>query len=234
MRGLSSLKEFSIKRGDDELTTHLNAKLQENGGKVLVHAKCSREHIDDKKIKRHVTTDTTNGTPKKKKFRSQQPNFDWKNNCLFCGDGIPEQHRKKKIKDDTVKIVGGKLESAELIYKTHTRCLERSHTIASTVLRGLSDCLDLVASEARYHTLCHVRYFRNDPSVNKHAGRPNTSTMQEAFDELCISFETDSELFTLDELRDKMVQIRIKQKSQERYKENIFFIELSERKNVVF
>ena len=33
-----------------------------------------------------------------------------------------------------------------------------------------------------------------------------TSTMQNAFDEICISLETDSELFTLDELRYKMVK----------------------------
>ena len=85
-------------------------------------------------MKRHVATDTTNGTPKKKKLRSQHSNFDWKNNCLFCGDGIAEQHRKKKIKDDAVVIVGGKLELVELIDKTPPRCLEQSDTIASTVL----------------------------------------------------------------------------------------------------
>ena len=42
-RGLSSLKEFSIKQGNDELTKHLNANLRENGGKALAHAKCHRE-----------------------------------------------------------------------------------------------------------------------------------------------------------------------------------------------
>ena len=53
---------------------------------------------------------------------------------FFCGDGIAEQHRKKKIKDDAVVIVGGKLELVELIDKTPPRCLEQSDTIASTVL----------------------------------------------------------------------------------------------------
>ena len=37
---------------------------------------------------------------------------------FFCGDGIPEQHRKKKNQDDTVRIVNAKLESTELINKT--------------------------------------------------------------------------------------------------------------------
>ena len=63
-RGLSSLKEFSVKQGDDELTKYLNVKLQENDGNVLLHAKCCREYIDDKRIQRHVTTNTTNGSPK--------------------------------------------------------------------------------------------------------------------------------------------------------------------------
>ena len=55
--------------------------------------------------------------------------------------------------------------------------------------------------------------------------------MQEAFDEICISLETDSELFTLNELRGTMVKAygtdvymvkQTKQKLQECYKENIF------------
>ena len=70
-RGLSSLKRFSIKQGDNKLTKHLNAKLQENGDKILVHAKCRHEYIDDKRIKHHVTTKTANGTPTKKKLHSQ-------------------------------------------------------------------------------------------------------------------------------------------------------------------
>ena len=66
--------------------------------------------------------------------------------------------------------------------------------------------------------------------------------MQEAFDEICISLETDSELFTLNELRGTMVKAygtdvymvkQTKQKLQECYKENIFFTELSGQKNVV-
>lgn len=73
------LKEFSINQSDDELKKHFNAKLQENGGKVLVHTKRCREFIDDKRIMRNVTTYTTNGTRNrnwKKKLLSQQPNFD--------------------------------------------------------------------------------------------------------------------------------------------------------------
>ena len=82
-RGLSSLKEFSINQSDDELKKHFNAKLQENGGKVLLHTKRCREFIDNKRIMRNVTTYTTNGTPKKKKLLSQQPNFDWKIIAFF-------------------------------------------------------------------------------------------------------------------------------------------------------
>ena len=78
----------------------------------------------------------------------------------------------------------------------------------------------------RDHNLAHVCFFWNDPSVKKYAGRLNTSTKQEALDEICISLERDSELFTLDELRNKMVKAcgadvytvkRIKQKLQEFY-----------------
>ena len=61
--------------------------------------------------------------------------------------------------------------------------------------------------------------------MNKYAGRPNTSTIQEALDEICVSLERDSELLDLDELINKMVEAcgtdvsvkRIKQKLQEFY-----------------
>ena len=62
--------------------------------------------------------------------------------------------------------------------------------------------------------------------MNKYTGRPNTLTIQEALDEICISLERDSELLDLDELRNKMVEAcgadaytvkRIKQKLQEFY-----------------
>lgn len=78
--------------------------------------------------------------------------------------------------------------------------------------------------------------------MNKYAGRPNTSTIQKALDEICMSLEKDSELLDLDDLRNKMVKAceadvdtvkRIKQKLQEFYQENIFFAELNGRKNVV-
>ena len=42
--------------------------------------------------------------------------------------------------------------------------------------------------------------------MNKYAGRPNTLTIQEALDEICISLERDSELLDLHELRNKMVE----------------------------
>ena len=62
--------------------------------------------------------------------------------------------------------------------------------------------------------------------MKKYAERLNTSTKLEALDEICISLKRDSELFTLDELRNKMVKAcgadvytvkRIKQKLQEFY-----------------
>ena len=59
---------------------------------------------------------------------------------------------------------------------------------------------------------------------------------------MCSWLVNETELLTLDEIRAKMIEIsnekvytvkRIKQKLRDRYRDNIFFAEISGRKNVV-
>ena len=115
----------------------------------------------------------------------------------------------------------------------------------------LQNCIDLVAVEAFYHKSCHCRFYfnKNNPSMpvaDKLGGRPIDESMHETFMKLCqwLEKESESELFTLDELHEEMQSIsprngsmysikRLKQKLQDHYKELLFFAEFKGRKNVV-
>ena len=74
-------------------------------------------------------------------------------------------------------------------------------------------------------------------------GRPVDESMQQWFQMLCIWLEVDAELYTLQELRNKMAEMvgndsvyslkRLKQKLQEKFKEQLYFTEIDGRANVV-
>ena len=78
--------------------------------------------------------------------------------------------------------------------------------------KRLSICTDLVADEAVYYAQCHAQFFLNTRSADGNRGRPECPKMSSA------------EVYGIK---------RIKQKLQEKYKENIFFAELSGRNKVV-
>ena len=73
--------------------------------------------------------------------------------------------------------------------------------------------------------------------------RPVDESMQQWFQMLCIWLEVDAELYTLQELYNKMAEMagndsvyslkRLKQKLQEKYKEQLYFAEIDGRANVV-
>ena len=125
-----------------------------------------------------------------------------------------------------------------------TKCDERNDTFASDVQKRLSICGNLVASKAVYHSHCHVRFFFNKPTdAYKTPGQSQCPKMEATFNEICPWLEKENELLTFDEIRAKMIEIsdeekytvkRIKQKLQDRYKDNIFFAKISGRKNVAY
>ena len=138
--------------------------------------------------------------------------------------------------------VGGKEESVLLIKKIRKRCDERDDNFASNVRNRLSVCTDLVAAEAVYHTHCYAKFFLDIPNATGIRGRPECPKMLAAFNLTCDWLENEIDLFTLEDFWMKMKEVsdeevygvkRIKQKLQEKYKDNIFFSEVSGRKNVV-
>ena len=108
--------------------------------------------------------------------------------------------------------------------------------------KQLSICTDLVADEAVYHAEWHAQFFLNTRSADGNQDRPECPKMQAVFNLTCDWLETEIDLFSYENFPLKMEEVpsdetcsvkRIKQKLQKMYKENLFFAEVSGRKNVV-
>ena len=242
-RGLLNLLEFSKKREDANLTSYLeNLKPTDV---VRVHAQCRREYVDPTRtFKRSPPPDLHQFSPKK--LRSNQPSFQWKTACFFCDgkirktiDGSDERHPDRH--DPTVRHVRGKLQSVEMVNLVRKRCLARNDLLGSKVLTRLSSISDLVVEKAVYHSICYAQFF-NDDDHPKAKGRPVNNDQQQAFNIMCEWLENENELYTLQELYEKMENVsaglvygtkRLKQKLKEKYGELIFFAEMCGRKDVV-
>ena len=80
-RGLSKLIEFSKRHADEELHEYLMTK----SDKVLVHSKCRRDYVDEKRFaqqqKRKHDNETDDAELKAPKLlRSKVGTFSWKTN----------------------------------------------------------------------------------------------------------------------------------------------------------
>jgi hypothetical protein len=172
--------------------------------------------------------------------------------CFLCADSVTDVQQIRKASTLGIKVT--LLEHCGL---------RGPDEWSDMVLSRLNSCNDLVAEEAVYHVRCYSRFTRNKtlkPSVLP--GRPEDVVMFKLFGSLCewLESNSDCELYTLDELRQHMVEEyvsnfcdmnvglsdrssdadnavysvkQIKRKLRERYKQHIFFAEVAGRKNVV-
>ena len=180
--------------------------------------------------------------PPAKKLRSSTSLFDWKKNCILCGNlakfDIRHPDRDRVHCVTTLPMRDKLLEC----------CGKRGDTWASEVQNRLHGCIDLVAAEAIYHANCYSRFLLNkvqNASATSVVGRPQDKEMLHWFKKLCEWLESnpDAELYTLTELHAKMVEIsdggevyslkRLKQKLHEHYEHFIFFAEVEGRGNVL-
>ena len=203
-----------------------------------MHADCRSKYVNLKRVKQ-APAPTTHSSPKKHKLRSSQPPFEWKVNCFYCYHEVRFDDRHP-ARYPPSRRVQGRAESVEMINAVRRRCDERNDSFASTRLGNITD---LVAEEAVYHSSCSVKFFSEQASSSKSQGRPENSQMQIGFDKLCTWLENESQLLTLEDLHGKMLEFsngadvygvkRIKQKLMDKYRERVFFAEISSRNNVV-
>ena len=147
------------------------------------------------------------------------------------------------------------MESVHLIHKIRKRCDKWNDNFAAKCENGCLSAPTLLLIK-QYITLSAMPNFSSihaTPMVIEvvlsalkcklfFRGRPECPKVQAVFNITCDRLEIEIDLFTLEDFQLKMEEVssdevysvkKIKQKLQEKYKENIFFAEVSRRKNVV-
>ena len=85
-KGMRNLISFSEEHGHSMLHTHLTECISKTPiGKVLVHKNCRRDYTNPRRATsfRAIEEDEP---PQAKKLRSSMSSFNWKENCMLCGE----------------------------------------------------------------------------------------------------------------------------------------------------
>ena len=163
----------------------------------------------------------------------QSVEFDWKENCFLCCKRADKRYSSVQ----SVRTI-------PLLETFRDHCKLRGDDWDAEVQHRLSMCTDLVAEEGVYHNLC-MNNFRTNIQTGNKVGRSADLYMLQNFQRVCnwLEEESDSELYTLTELHEKMMELSkespcygikyLKHKLKEHYGDHIIFSELNRRPNIV-
>ena len=75
----------------------------------------------------------------------------------------------------------------------------------------IQDCIDFVASEARYHQICRIRFqtsknLSDELKAKKQKGRRKSEEMMECFQKVCEWLEIEASVQTMPDLRNKLIE----------------------------
>jgi len=243
---IDNLKHFSDLRNDHELSNYIVA----SPTAVRVHNSCRKSYTSKRRFEQEQRSsaaeclDSTDCPPKTLRSSVAVP-FEWKTHCMLCGMllKVDTKHPERSSVSD--------VETFE-IRKTITDCCEqRNDEWALQVLGRLQNCCDLIAVEARYHQSCLPAFYNgrscpNSSNVASNTGRPVCVQKLETFELLCSWIELcDDELYTLDDLHDKMLIIahgdeesvyskkHLELKLYEKYGDHIFLAKVAGKRNVI-
>jgi len=238
-RGFKGLLKFSTEREDESVTKYLNGKLENNQiTSVQIHEKYRKWYNNRKRME----TNKNRLERKRATRRSIDEEFNWKENCCFCGNVCDI---KRKYRDSwhlaTTMGVGKNIKK----YCTDRLREDSGDEWAQAVLARVGGCIDLVAAEARYHSSCNLRFSSTASSskaVNPNRGRKKSEEISCCFEQACNWLEQDANLHTVTEVREKMAFAYgkdvsstqyIKKLLEQRYKENISFASESGKSDII-
>ena len=189
----------------------------------------------------------------KRVLRSEAQKFNFKEHCLFCGEGDQYQGKKK----DFVLVPVRTFEFQETVSEI---CNERNDEWARKVSDTIESAIDLHAADALYHQKCSVNFrtrkeiplvFTSSqegaaPQKKTKRGRPLEEVRNDAFERVVEFFEqNDEEQLAVKNLVEKMADflqesettpysaIYMKKRIKERFGDDVIFTELDGRPDVV-
>lgn len=236
--GLQKLIDYSIAIGNNTLTTFCTAKLEDNAS-VNIHRNCQKivgNTLLSIKRKAMRTTDRSD-TKIRKTTRAQTNVFDWKKQCMYCG---------KYCNDQTDKDVS-RVMTMECKDSILSVCAERNDALSEEVRNRVINCIDLVQAEARYHRGCRSKFWLGSINASvvpgRSRGRPEDEDKMDCFEKMCNWMESEAELYTVAELREKLKEIAqddnvyqikwIKEKLKIKYGDHISFSSLRGHSDIV-
>jgi len=243
-KGLRCIVNSCVARKMPALESHLT----EGSGDIphVTHSTCRKRFTDLRKVQQSAFN--TDDCVPIKRLRSCNDVFDWKRMCFLCK--MPADGDSGRSNVRTARTI-------ELRESVLNRCALRGDDWALDVQGRLEDCCDLVHPEAVYHSYCDTRFFQGrDLCRTGTAGRPEDGLMVDAFENTCEWLESSCEdqLYTFDELRQYMLKYvtdkyetdtyetledsvysmkHLKDKLKSKYGDNVYFAEVSGRKNVL-
>jgi len=150
-REFKGLLKFSTEREDESVTKYLNGKLENNQiTSVQIHEKC-RKWCNNRK---RMETNKNRLERKRATRRSSDEEFNWKENCCFCGNVCGKRKYRDSWHPATTMEVGKNIKK----YCTDRLREDSGNEWAQAVLARVEGCIDLVAAEARYHSSCYLLF----------------------------------------------------------------------------
>ena len=220
-KGLRTLLEASLARNYQNLEEIFRESLTKGG--MYVHKACRKRYVDLRSVEKLQE-------PQAKRSRASTRNFEWKTDCLFCGDNVGVQSSKKNPSRHTFSHV----ETVEFRDIVLEKISDNEDTFLSQVRHRLLSCIDLVSVQAVYHTRCLTNFSLNsqtDSNKRKSRGRPADQHMHETFEKACQWFENTDGSKSLKEIQDFMRAVAgdehtaslnwLKQKLLEKYQSNL-------------
>ena len=244
-RGIQTIIDYSIAVNDQVLHKYLTETRLECSEHVKIHRDCQRQAYNMKRKSFEKLDNATESANKvmRMETRGGTTSFDWKSSCFFCDSScLSDRKHGKRSKMTEVKT----LEIRDSLLKN---CSERNHDEwAANVKKHLLACHDLIAAKARYHKSCYDRFRKklpkksDDPQMLSQ-GRPVDKTKFQDFDKLCHWLESESELHSLLDMQNKLIEIAgsedvydtkwIRKRLEERYGNHIYIGTRAGRPNIV-
>lgn len=185
-RGIARLIECSKKYKDNKYRELINRD------SIQVHDRCRKQYSRERVCYEALRDRKTRGA-------NSDELFDFKQNCVICGEDASEAFLKKQIKKP--KAVRDSVHYVETLPFKNSLISAAQQRNDNVVLDRLYLVSDLVAAEARYHKSCSKKYFAR-VSSSRPQGRPEDDDITNCFDYICNYLEENENecQFTLPEI----------------------------------
>lgn len=180
-RGLRGLLEASQARNKSKHTEILKAVSE-----VRVHKECRLNYTRKTSIKKALRYEEESAqtcSSDRNVLRSSIPQFNFKIQCLFCGEETSEKIKKEK----KYRRVVIEVRTLEFKKSVRDRAILRDDALGNIVLARIDSVQDLVAAEGRYHKQCHTDFL--SVKSDRPRGRPEDKKKSETFEKLCEYLE---------------------------------------------